>query len=44
VSELDQIQDRQPGNLSTTLSEGEYKRLTMKQLDAQLAKIRRQEK
>ena len=41
VSELDQIQNRQPGNLSTTLSEGEYEQLSMKELDSQLTKMRR---
>jgi hypothetical protein len=40
-TELDQIQDREPGSLNSVLSEGEYMPLTRKDLDNQISKMRR---
>jgi len=40
-TELDQIQDREPGSLNSALSNGEYMQLTRKDLDSQISKMRR---
>ena len=41
TAELDRVQEGRPGGLTESLMEGEFKRLTQKNLDEQIARMRK---